>query len=112
MDGSAPPTRLIDGRNMNPVWSPAGDEVLFVRLENGQRSIMSVRVTAGDQGGLRALTTGDDYDQDPSWSPDGKRVVFRRGSVDPQVYLDEVEWELVRPVKSTESVTAPLWTAR
>ena len=112
VDGSGPPTRLTDGRNLNPVWSPTGDEVLFVRLEDGRRSIMSVRVTAGDQGGLRALTTGDDFDQDPSWSPDGKRVAFRRGSAEPQVYLMKSSGHSVRLVKSTESVSAPVWTAR
>jgi Tol biopolymer transport system component len=113
VDGSGAPTRLTDGRNANPVWSPASDEVLFVRYDEPRRSIMSIRVKPGGQGGLRALTTGDDWDQDPSWSPDGKRIVFRRGHAEPHVYVMKTSGNSVhRMVKSAGPVSAPVWTAR
>jgi hypothetical protein len=69
VDGSAAPTRLVTGSNLNPVWSPESDEVAYVHLDGKRRSIAAVRVGAdGQPGGTEAVTTGDDYDQDPSWS--------------------------------------------
>ena len=114
VDGSSSPVRLVAGSNVNPVWSPRSDEVAYVHLDGRRRSIDLVRVQPdGRPGGTEALTTGADVDQDPSWSPDGSRLAFRRGSAEPHLYLMTSDGSGVRRiVKRPGQVNAPVWTAR
>ncbi len=114
VDGSSSPVRLVAGLNVNPVWSPSKDEVAFARLNGERRSIDVVRVGAdGRGGGTRALTTGDEFDQDPSWSPDGSKLAFRRGADEPHLFVMRSDGTSVRRiVKSPGPVNAPVWTAR
>ena len=51
VDGSSSPVRVLAGTNVNPVWSPAGDEVAYARLDGKRRSIGIVRVGADGRGG-------------------------------------------------------------
>jgi Tol biopolymer transport system component len=114
VDGSAAPTRLVTGSNLNPVWSPKSDEVAYVHLDGKQRSLAAVRVDAdGQAGGTQALTTGKGHDQDPSWSPDGSQIAFRRGAQEPHLFVMHADGGSVRRVvRSDGAVTAPVWTAR
>jgi Tol biopolymer transport system component len=104
----------VPGTNVNPVWSPSSDEVAFVRLDGKRRSIDVVRVQPdGRAGGTRALTTGGAYDQDPSWSPDGSRIAFRRGSGEPHLFVMKRDGSSARRiVRSPGAVNAPVWTSR
>lgn len=114
VDGSTSPVRVVAGTNVNPVWSPSSDEVAYVRLDGKRRSVDVVRVKAdGRAGGTRALTTGDAVDQDPSWSPDGKRLAFRRGADEPHLFVMKADGSSAkRIVRSPGAVNAPVWTAR
>jgi len=114
VDGSAAPTRLVTGSNLNPVWSPQSDVVAYVHLDGRRRSLAAVRVGAdGQGGGTQALTTDEDYDQDPSWSPDGTQIAFRRGSQEPHLFVMKADGDSAkRVVRSGGAVTAPVWTAR
>jgi Tol biopolymer transport system component len=114
VDGSSSPVRLVAGTNVNPVWSPSSDEVAYVHLDGRRRSIDVVRVRPdGRGGGTRALTTGGAFDQDPSWSPDGSRIAFRRGKDEPHLFVMKSDGDSVRRiVRSPGSVNAPVWTAR
>ena len=58
------------GRGDQPVWSPDGRRIAFVR--NG-----SVYVAAADGSRTRRLTSSGATS--PSWSPDGIRIAFARG---------------------------------
>jgi WD40 repeat protein len=58
------------------VWSPAGDWIAFTTL--GQRS--SVSVVRPDGTGERVVSPATDEVGYPSWSPDGKAFVVRRGA--------------------------------
>ncbi|GAB2591371.1 TolB family protein [Microlunatus antarcticus] len=113
-DGSSSPVRVLAGTNVNPVWSPTADEVAYVRLDGKRRSIGIVRVGAdGRGGGTRALTTGSAYDQDPSWSPNGARLAFRRGADEPHLFIMKSDGSgATRVVRSSGAVNAPVWTAR
>ncbi|MEJ2671840.1 MAG: hypothetical protein P8168_06490 [Deltaproteobacteria bacterium] len=58
-----------------PRWSPKGDLIAFAFLEKGRgRSIWVVRP---DGTGAQRLTEGYD-DTQPSWTPDGKHLLFSR----------------------------------
>jgi Tol biopolymer transport system component len=57
----------------NPVWSPDGRRLAFVRRAPGKEGDEIIVVNA-DGTGSRALTSG----QEPVWSPDGTRIAFQR----------------------------------
>ncbi len=55
-----------------PRWSPAGDEIVYVRRPPGKASIYSV---SPEGGAPRKIIEGG---RNPNWSGDGKRLVFER----------------------------------
>ena len=65
-------------------WTPAdatfpaaNGKIAFVRYEGGGSHIY---VMNADGSQITRLTTGPVYDQGPSWSPDGTRIVFSRAT--------------------------------
>jgi Tol biopolymer transport system component len=74
------PLRLTEhaGLDMNPVWSPDGRHIAFVRRSEAGDSLYSVPWPAGqerrllDLGDARGLGAGAFYQQVISWSPDGE----------------------------------------
>lgn len=57
-----------------PAWSPRGDTIAFVRRDV-RRWVPAILLVRPDGRGLRRLTRGTS----PSWSPDGRRLVFAWG---------------------------------
>ena len=77
MDASGANQRRItfgDGRYMTPVWSPRGDLIAFTRMYNGRFYIGVVRP---DGTGERLLTESF-LDEGPTWSPNGRVLMFYR----------------------------------
>lgn len=66
--------RVYDG---GPAWSPRGNLVAFVRAAPAGGGRSSIYVMRPDGTGTRRLTRGQ-IDLQPSWSPDGRRIVFAR----------------------------------
>jgi len=63
-----------DGRYGTPVWSPRGDLVAFTKMGGGK---FRIGVMRPDGGGERLLT--DAYqDEGPTWSPNGRVIMFFR----------------------------------
>jgi TolB protein len=62
-----------DRFSYDPAWSPVGDSIVFVaRGENDE-----IYVINADGSNLRRLTSNTwEWDKHPSWSPDGKQIVF------------------------------------
>jgi TolB protein len=61
-------------RHYDAVWSPRGDLIAFVSQEPGNDEIYTVRPDGSD---MRRLTENSwEWDKHPSWSPDGRQIVF------------------------------------
>jgi Tol biopolymer transport system component len=66
-----------------PIWSPAGDRIAFGSggafqgVLGVRKQVSNIAVVASDGSGLKMLTEGTDHNAFPSWSPDGRRIVFR-----------------------------------
>ena len=68
-------------KDWNPSWSPDGKRIAFMSDQDGHLDIhgfltSEIYVMGADGGNQQRLT--DDFNNDtfPSWSPDGKRIVF------------------------------------
>ncbi|PHQ72296.1 MAG: Tol-Pal system beta propeller repeat protein TolB [Sneathiella sp.] len=62
------------GNYGTPVWSPRGDLIAFTKLTGGQFSIGVMRTDGSQE---RILTEGF-HNEGPSWSPNGRVLVFFR----------------------------------
>lgn len=62
-----------------PAWSPLGDQIVFGLGTFFFRpgSPARLAVIKPDGSGFRLITSGETDDGFPSWSPDGKRIVYR-----------------------------------
>ncbi len=74
-DGSSV-KRITFGRGIygTPVWSPRGDLIAFTKMHNGKFYIGVMRI---DGTGERLLTENF-YQEAPSWSPNGRVLIFYR----------------------------------
>ena len=65
--------RLTIGADTSPAYSPDGERIAFLRLN--KRSVNDLYVTAAD-GRVRRLRPGFPSQGRPSWTPDGRSIVF------------------------------------
>ena len=63
-----------DGIYGTPVWSPRGDLIAFTKMRKGK---FYIGVMRSDGSGERLLTENF-YQEAPSWSPNGRVLVFYR----------------------------------
>ncbi|GGD45431.1 hypothetical protein GCM10011361_10500 [Muriicola marianensis] len=64
------------GNNVLPEVSLDGKEIVFMSNRNGKsRSVYKMKIDGSDQ---VALTDNDAYEESPSWSPDGRHILFTR----------------------------------
>jgi TolB protein len=81
-------TKLTNGYDNFPLWSPRGDLIMFSRLAAGAYEIWTVKP---DGTSLRQLTSTRGNDAHQGWSPDGEHIVFassRMGFKDEVIYTD------------------------
>ena len=81
-------TRLADGYDNFPLWSPRGDLIMFSRQVEGDYEIYTIKP---DGTGARRLTHSRGNDAHMAWSPDGEHIVFastRMGFKDEVPYTD------------------------
>jgi TolB protein len=64
------------GVDNGPKFSPAGDQIVFARWRDDATTLMIVNVNGT---GLRALTTGNSHDWEPSWGSRGILFSSNRG---------------------------------
>jgi TolB protein len=104
-----------DGRYGTPVWSPRGDLIAFTKMSGGKFYIGVMRV---DGSGERLLT--ESYlDEGPTWSPNGRVIMFHRQSPSAhgqsgRVRLYSVDLtggnlrEMVTPMDASDPAWSPL----
>ncbi|MBM3613392.1 MAG: Tol-Pal system protein TolB, partial [Alphaproteobacteria bacterium] len=99
------------GRYATPVWSPRGDLIAFTKQIDGQFHIGVMRVDGTEE----QLLTTSFLDEGPSWSPNGRVLVFARETAGagglPALYTVEISGR-VPPRRLTLSVGAsdPAWS--
>lgn len=93
--------------NAGPDWSPTGDRIAFHGWVAGTPEIFTV---APDGRGLRQLTQ-QGRNEDPSWAPDGRHIVFAstRDGVNGLWILDVVSGRIRRLVHGTNP-RLPEWS--
>ena len=102
---------LTRGRALNwgPVWSSRANTIAFVRFEGFGAQIWAMRP---DGTGAKALTSIGSWNDHPSWSPDGRRLVYsakRHGTTD--LYLLDLQTRLERRLTRTRQVELdPAWS--
>jgi len=84
-DGKEKPTRLTNNNEEEraPSWSPDGKLILFscrkgAPLQEGGISTFELCVINADGTGLKRLTNNAVAELTPSWSPDGRQIMFHR----------------------------------
>lgn len=96
------------GRYAEPAWSPRGDLVAFTRIGGGQ---LRVGVMRPDGSGERMLT--DSWqDEGPSWSPNGRVIVFfrtPRGGGDPRLASVDLTGRNLRLLATPLGASDPSW---
>ncbi len=76
--------RLDDAIDVEPAWSPDGTRIAFVRFPGCECSFRTSEIWVADaqaRTAERITTVPDDtayWDENPSWSPDGTRLVIAR----------------------------------
>jgi TolB protein len=98
-----------EGRYQTPVWSPRGDLIAFTRQYQGRFYIGVIRP---DGQGERLLT--ESYlDEGPTWSPNGRVLMFHReqspGS-GPQLWSVDLTGRNLRKVKTPGEASDPAWS--
>jgi dipeptidyl aminopeptidase/acylaminoacyl peptidase len=76
IDGHTAPKVLVpsEADDSNPVWSPHGDRIAFVRSTEGGKS--QIQLMEFDSGKVIKLTTIEAGASEPRWSPDGTKILF------------------------------------
>ena len=83
-DGSGVRQLTDGGANLAPAWSPLGDRIAFHSNLDGEFEIYAIPADSAPAGGADARVKLTDniglQDQNPTWSPDGTRIAFERGT--------------------------------
>ena len=99
-----------DGRYATPVWSPRGDMVAFTKILSGRFHIGVMRT---DGSGERLLT-GSQLEEGPTWSPNGRVIMFFREAPGaqggPSIYSVDVTGQNLRRVPTPTFGSDPAWS--
>ncbi|MEO0398172.1 MAG: Tol-Pal system beta propeller repeat protein TolB [Pseudomonadota bacterium] len=98
-----------EGRYATPVWSPRGDLIAFTRQYKGRFYIGVIRP---DGRGERLLT--ESYlDEGPTWSPNGRVLMFfreARPGAGPSLWSIDLTGRNLRRVRTPADASDPAWS--
>ncbi|MBA4274521.1 MAG: Tol-Pal system beta propeller repeat protein TolB [Alphaproteobacteria bacterium] len=101
-----------EGRYGDPVWSPRGDYIAFTKMYGGA---FYIGVMKSDGSGERMLTQSW-LDESPSWAPNGRVIVFSRGSKSyggvsrSRLYSVDITGRNLREVMTPMDASDPAWS--
>ena len=101
-------THAIGTYEDSPCWSPRGDRIAFVLMNDyGSFDIATVDVSGND---MVMLTFGAGSNENPKWSPDGLKIVFtsnRHGGKN--LYVMNWDGSEVQPLTNDGRSLSPAW---
>jgi Tol biopolymer transport system component/DNA-binding winged helix-turn-helix (wHTH) protein len=77
------------GENWPHSWSSDGKEIAFAGRRDGVWNVWIVNVESGAVRKLTDFTSMTTWVRTPSWSPDGKRIVFEAGAPRGNIWISE-----------------------
>lgn len=98
------------GRYFAPVWSPRGDKIAFVRSGDGKFGIGVMDVDGKNE----RMLTESYLDESPTWSPNGRVIIFsrekrdRNGTV--EVWSVDLTGQNLRRVETPGDASDPAWS--
>ncbi len=99
-----------DGSYSTPVWSPRGDLIAFTKQVHGGFAIGVIRP---DGSGERLLTEGY-HNEGPTWSPNGRIILFFRDSQGanggPKLYSIDLTGYNERQLATPSFASDPAWS--
>jgi len=98
------------GRYSAPVWSPRGDKIAFVKSSGGK---FAISVMNSDGSGERQLTESF-LDEGPTWSPNGRVILFTRetrgANGKSQIWSVDLTGQNLRRVPTPGNASDPAWS--
>ena len=108
--GDAKRISFSNGRYATPVWSPRGDLIAFTKIVGGRFHIGVMRV----DGSQERLLTASFIDEAPTWSPNGRVLMFFRVSSGangaPQIYSVDITGRNLHQVPTPSFASDPAWS--
>lgn len=105
-------TRISFGKGSygTPVWSPRGDMIAFTKINQGRFHIGVMRTDGSNE----RLLTASFLDEGPTWSPNGRVIMFFRetagASGAPTIYSVDVTGRNLTRVKTPSFGSDPAWS--
>ncbi len=98
------------GRYSAPVWSPRGDKIAFVKSKGGRYSIGIMNV----DGSAERLLTESYLDESPTWSPNGRVILFSRETKGQSGYNEiwsvDLTGKNIRRINTPGKSSDPAWS--
>ncbi|GLQ33781.1 protein TolB [Amylibacter marinus] len=106
------PKRISFGKGSygTPVWSPRGDSIAFTKISGGRFHIGVMRTDGSNE----RLLTASFLDEGPTWSPNGRVIMFFRETAGargaPSLYSVDITGRNLKQVKTPNFGSDPAWS--
>jgi TolB protein len=117
VDGSSESVLFYDSVKsaLVPVWSPQGEKIAFALGQFFQTvkgpAVADIAVINGDGSNLQILTNGKGNFGFPSWSPDGKQIVYRMSSDSTKgLFIIDVDTKKIKALTANSHDNFPVWS--
>lgn len=98
------------GRYSAPIWSPRGDKIAFVNARDGKYGIGVMDVDGRNE----RILTESYIDESPTWSPNGRVIIFSRGyrgaEGRSEVWSVDLTGQNLRRVQTPGMASDPAWS--
>jgi TolB protein len=94
------------GYSTSPDWSPAGPAIAYHTRVNGRMQIAAVSA----DGGSPRMLTNSGHNEDPSWAPDGRHIVFASDRDGGGLFVLDTVTGAIRPLVRGRGFGLPDWS--